>query len=67
MNKAHYNVSRLLNTQVKTQVKNALDELDGIQMVNVDLARSSIEVGFDESIDESTIKKCIENVGCKIE
>nr|WP_312576111.1 heavy metal-associated domain-containing protein [Sedimentibacter sp.] len=67
MNKSHYNVSRLLNTQMKTQVKNALNELDGIQMVNVDLARSTIEVGYDESIDENEIKQCIENIGCKIE
>ncbi|MBP1924796.1 copper chaperone CopZ [Sedimentibacter acidaminivorans] len=67
MIRSHYNVSRLLNTQMKTQVKNALNEIDGVKMVNVDLARSSIEVGYDESIDESTIKQCIENVGCKFE
>jgi copper chaperone CopZ len=67
MNKAHYNVSRLLNEQMKTQVKNVLNELDGIKMVNVDLARSSIEVGFDKSTNENKIKQCIENVGCKIE
>ncbi len=67
MIRSHYNVSRLLNTQMKTQVKNALNEIDGVKMVNVDLARSSIEVGYDESLDESTIKQCIENVGCKFE
>lgn len=67
MNKAHYTVSRLLNTQMKTQVKNVLNELEGVQMVNVDLARNSIEVGFDKSTDENKIKQCIENVGCKIE
>jgi len=67
MNKVHYNVTRLQNTQMKTQVKNVLDELKGVQMVNIDLGRGSIEVGFDESIDENTIKKCIEHVGCIIQ
>lgn len=67
MIRSHYNVSRLLNTQMKTQVKNALNEIEGVKMVNVDLARSSIEVGYDEYLDESTIKQCIENVGCKFE
>jgi len=67
MIKSHYNVSRLLNTQMKTQVKSALNEIEGVKMVNVDLARSSIEVGYDESLNESTIKQCIENVGCKFE
>ncbi len=67
MIKSHYNVSRLLNTQMKTQVKNALNEIEGVKMINVDLARSSIEVGYDESLNESIIKQCIENVGCKFE
>ena len=67
MNKVHYNVSRLQNTQMKTQVKNALEELQGVNMVNIDLGRGSIEVGYNESVDENTIKRCIEQVGCKIE
>lgn len=67
MKKSHYNVSRLLNTQMKTQVKNALTEIDGVQMVNVDLGRGSIEVGYDENIDENTIRQRIEDVGCIIE
>jgi len=52
---------------MKTQVKNALSEIKGVKMINVDLERNSIEVGYDESLDESTIKQCIENVGCKFE
>jgi len=67
MNKSHYSVSRLRNEQMKTQIKNVLNELEGIKMVNIDLARSTIEVGFDESVDENEIKQLIEHVGCKIE
>lgn len=66
MNKLHVNVSGLQNQSVKTQVKNALDKLDGVNMINVDLGRGSIEVGFNDAASESNIRSCIENVGCKI-
>lgn len=67
MHKVHYNVSGLQNSETKTQVKNALSKIDGISMVNVDLGECSIEVGFNDSTNESTIKACIENTGCQIE
>lgn len=67
MNKVQYNVSGLQNTQIKTQVKNVLDELDGVNKVNVDLGRSSIEVEFNDETNENDIRKGIEQVGCKIE
>jgi len=52
---------------MKTQVKNVLNELEGVQMVNIDLGRGSIEVGYDDSTDVNQIRQCIETVGCKIE
>jgi copper chaperone CopZ len=67
MNKIQYNISGTLNSEVKTQLKNALTKIDGISMVNIDTGRSSIEVGYNQATDESRIKSCIENVGCKIE
>lgn len=66
MNRVHYNISGIQNSEMKTQLKNALEKLDGISMVNVDVARESIEVGYNESTDENSIKSCIENVGCNI-
>lgn len=67
MNKVHYNVTGLQNSQIKTQIKNALNQLEGVQMINVDLGRGSIEVGYNESTLESEIMQCIEHVGCQIE
>ena len=67
MNKIHYNISGLQNSEIKTQLKNALTKIDGISMVNIDGGRDTIEVGYNEETDENTIKSCIENVGCKIE
>lgn len=67
MNKVHYNVSGLLNNQIKTQVKHVLNELYGVQTINIDLARSSIEVGYhDNLINENSIKQGIEHAGCRI-
>lgn len=65
MNKIHYEVNNLQNTEKKTQVKNALEKIDGVQMVNVDLGRSTIEVGYNDQTDETCIKDCIEKVGCR--
>lgn len=67
MNKIHYNISGVQNSEIKTQLKNALTKIDGISMVNIDAGRGSIEVGYNQSTDENSIKSCIENVGCKIE
>lgn len=67
MNRVHYNVSGLQNAQIKRQVKNALDKVDGVSMINVDLGRGSIEVGYNESTNENEIRSCIEHVGCQIE
>jgi copper chaperone CopZ len=66
MNRVHYNVSGLLNTQIKTQVKHVLNDIDGVHMVNVDLGNGSIEVGYNTA-DENEIREGIERVGCKIE
>ncbi len=66
MNKIHYNITGIQNSEIKTQLKNALDKIDGISMINIDAARGSIEVGYNQATDENTIKSCIENVGCNV-
>jgi copper chaperone CopZ len=67
MNKVHYNVTGLQNTNMKTQLKNALDKIEGVQSVSVDLGQGSIEVGYSKAASEDDIRGCVENVGCKIE
>ncbi len=66
MKRIHYEISGIQNKDVKTQLKNALDKIDGISMINIDAARGSIEVGYNQSTDENSIKSCIETVGCEI-
>ncbi len=67
MNKVHYTVSRIQNNNMKTQLKNVLNDIEGVGMVNIDIGRGSIEVGYDDTTDTSLIRQCIEDAGCKIE
>lgn len=66
MEKVHYKVDGLGTSTNKTQVKNALENLDGVQKVCVDVARGSVEVMFNQSTSENEIKNCIENTGFSI-
>lgn len=66
MNSVHYTVNGLLNNPMKTQVKNVLEELEGVQRVNVDLMRGTVEVDYNPPTNESQIRGSIEHVGCKI-
>lgn len=67
MNRVHYDVTGIQNTQMKTQVKNALEKLEGVKEVNVNLANSTIDVGYNKKTEETSIRNCIEHVGGKIE
>lgn len=66
MDRVYYNVSGVLNNSTKTQVKNALDKIEGIQEVCVDIGRSSIEVVFNDSASEVEVRSCIEQTGFSI-
>ena len=67
MNNVHYNVNGLYNVPVKTQLKNALEGMDGVQKVNVDLQRGTVEVDFNEPAKESEIRSTIEHIGFKVQ
>lgn len=67
MENVHYTVSGLASSESKTKVKNALDEMNGVQQVAVDLARGTVEVTFNPPATEHTIKQCIEHAGYTIE
>lgn len=67
MDRVHYRVTGLNNTEIKTQLRNVLKDLDGVSMVNIDMGRGSVEVGFGSPADEYEIMRKIEHVGCRIE
>ncbi|MDD6795331.1 MAG: heavy metal-associated domain-containing protein [Clostridiaceae bacterium] len=67
MEREHYKVNGVKNENMKTQIKNALEKIDGVNNVCVDLMRNSIEVIYNEPASEKQIRDCIENTGYSVE
>ena len=63
MEREHYIVDGLVNENMKTQVKNALEKIDGVSNVCVDLNRGSVEVIYNKPATQDEMKSCIENTG----
>ena len=66
MENIHVTVNGIVNSQSKTSLKNALDKIEGVQTINVDMGQGSIEVDFNDPATEAEIKSCIENTGFAI-
>lgn len=67
MNSVLCNVSGIQNKECKTQIKNALDKIKGVQEVGVNLVTGSIKVEYNDPATENQIKNCIEKTGFKID
>ena len=67
MNREHYIVNGLVNETVKTQMKNSLEKIDGVNNVCIDLGRGSVEVIYSDPATKSEIESCIEKTGHHIE
>ncbi len=66
MERTHYNVDGIANETMKTQLKNSLEKVDGVNKVCVDMGRGTVEVIYNKPATESCIRECIENTGHKI-
>lgn len=66
MEREHYIVNGIINENMKTQIKNALEKIDGVNNVCVDMARGSVEIIYNKPATEQDIRACIENTGHKI-
>lgn len=67
MERQHYNVNGLANETMKTQMKNALSKIEGVDNVCIDLGCGSVEVIYNPPATKSEIEKCIESTGHFIE
>jgi copper chaperone len=67
MENVHYNVSGMAGSQSKTQLHNALEKLQGVQQIAIDISRGTVEVGYNEPANDAQIKSCIEHTGYKIQ
>jgi len=59
-------VSGIPNKESKTQIKNALGKIEGVNEVGVNLATGTVEVRYNDPATEVELKSCIENAGFKI-
>lgn len=66
MNMMFCSVSGIVNKDCKTHLKNALDKIDGVNEVGVNLVSGTVQVKYNAPATENDIKNCIENSGYKI-
>ncbi len=59
-------VSGIQNKETKTQIKNALNKIDGVNQVGVNLTTGTIKIDYNTPATENVIKSCIEDSGLKI-
>jgi copper chaperone CopZ len=60
MNTMLCSVSGIQNKENKTQIKNALNKIEGVNEVGVNLATGTIEISYNQPATENEIKNCIE-------
>lgn len=59
-------VSGIQNKETKTQIKNALNKIEGVNQVGVNLTTGTIKIDYNDPATENVIKSCIEDSGLKI-
>lgn len=67
MDRNHYIVNGLSSETIKTQMRNSLEKIEGVNEVCIDLGRGSVEVIYNPPATTSQIEECIESTGHKIE
>lgn len=60
------NVEGMTNKANKTEIKNALDKIEGVSQVGVNLTTGTIKIDYNAPATENTIKSCIEGSGFHI-
>ncbi len=66
MNTMLCSISGLQNKSCKTQIKNALGKLEGINEVGVNMTTGTVKVDYNAPATAAEIKSCIQNAGFKI-
>lgn len=59
-------VSGIQNKECKTQIKNALNKIEGVNGVGVNLTTGTVEILYNDPATENELKNCIEKTGFKI-
>ena len=67
MNTMLCSVSGMQNKECKTQIKNALNKIKGVNEVGVNLTSGTVEIQYNDPATENELKNCIESTGFKIQ
>lgn len=66
MEEMQCSVNGIINKECKTQVKNAVGKIKGVQEVGVNFTTGTVQVKYNKPATKNEIKDCIENTGFKI-
>lgn len=66
MNTMLCSVSGIQNKECKTQIKNALNKVQGVNEVGVNLTTGTVEIRYNRPATENELKNCIESTGFQI-
>jgi copper chaperone CopZ len=66
MEKVHYDVSGIINADRKTKIKKSLSKVKGVQQIEVDVARGTVDVNFNTPATSEVIEHSIQKQGCII-
>lgn len=66
MNTMLCGVSGIQNKEGKTQIKNALNKIKGVNEVGVNLTTGTIEIQYNDPATDNELKTCIESSGFDI-
>ncbi|SFU41204.1 hypothetical protein SAMN04487886_102129 [Clostridium sp. DSM 8431] len=67
MNKDQYIVEGLNNEMAKENLKRALEIIEGVNGVFIDLGRNNLEILCDSNVDLERVRDCIENTTHKLQ
>lgn len=67
MERIHCSVLGITNNEEKTKLKNALEKLEGIQLIAINIDKATVEVGYSQETTSHEIQKCIMNTGFDIQ
>lgn len=67
MERVHCSVLGIINNEEKNKLKNALEKLEGIQLIAINIDKATVEVGFTEgATNHNEIQHCIRQTGYEI-
>jgi len=66
MNTMFCNVTGMQNNEGKTQIKNALNKIKGVNEVGINLPQGTIEIQYNDPATIHELRNCIEHSGFEI-